>query len=175
MEVTEEGLAGFFKVVLPLLDGVSVGWWPRRWCPPGPWRSGSGSRGRRHEPNTLITGAKELAGGAGPSAGASPGAGRNKAADSTQGCWGRWTRWSSRDRGATRVAVAVDVQVDPINWPPSWAGRATRRWRGWWPELDYSAPAGQRQVSEGAQHPDRDGQFRYLNHTPASTSPTDSR
>lgn len=83
MEITGEGLAGFFKVVLPLLDERQRRLVAAALVPV----LGRGGQARVADAaemsrNTLITGANELAGGAGPSPRVRrPGAGRKKAVD----------------------------------------------------------------------------------------------
>ena len=83
VEVTEEDLAGFFAVVLPLLDerqqrlvgAAAVDLFGR-----GGQRRVAEASGLAR--NTLMTGAKELAGGAGPSPRVRrPGAGRKRKID----------------------------------------------------------------------------------------------
>ena len=83
MEVTEEGLAGFFVVVLPLLDERQRRLVASALVP----MLGRGGQARvaaaaDMSRNTLLAGARELAGGAGPSSRVRRvGAGRKKAVD----------------------------------------------------------------------------------------------
>ena len=117
--------------------------------------------------NTLIAGAKELAGGAGPSPRVRrPGGGRKKVVEVDPEMLVvldslvepesrgdpmsplRWTVKSTRQLAAelTRLGHRVGANV---------VGRTLHY-------LGYSLQANAK-VSEGAQHPDRDGQFRYIN------------
>ena len=172
MEVTEEGLAGFFKVVLPLLDERQRRLVAAALVP----ALGRGGQARVAEAadmsrNTLITGAKELAGGAGPSARVRrPGAGRKKAVDLDP-----------------EMLVALDSLVepgsrgDPMS-PLRWTIKSTHQLARELGRLGHKAGASlvgrtlhylgyslqaNAKVTEGAQHPDRDGQFRYINDTAA--------
>ncbi len=117
--------------------------------------------------NTLLTGARELAGGAGPSPRVRrPGAGRKRRIDVDPD-----------------LLVVLDGLVEPESRgdpmsPLRWTVRSTRQLaaelgrRGHRAGaslvgellhyLGYSLQANAK-VTEGAQHPDRDGQFRYIN------------
>ena len=171
MEITEEGLAGFFKVVLPLLDERQ-----RRLVAAALVPSlGRGGQARVAEAadmsrNTLIVGARELAGGAGRHRRVC--VGRERAArrrwSSIRRCWWCSTRSSSRgSRG------------DPMS-PLRWTIKSTHQLARELGRLGHQAGASlvgrtlhylgyslqaNAKVTEGAQHPDRDGQFRYINDT----------
>ena len=173
MEVTEEGLAGFFKVVLPLLDERQRRLVAAALVP----ALGRGGQARVAEAadmsrNTLITGAKELAGGAGPSARVRrPGAGRKKAVDLDPEMLVALDSLVEPDScGDPMSPLRWTIEVDPYQLARSWAGWATRPGRassgGLLHYLGYSLQANAK-VTEGAQHPDRDGQFRYINDTAA--------
>ena len=121
--------------------------------------------------NTLIVGARELAGGAGPSERVRrPGAGRKRAVDVDP-----------------ELLVVLDSLVEPESRgdpmsPLRWTIKSTRQLAGELTRrghragaslvgqllhyLGYSLQANAK-VTEGAQHPDRDGQFRYINDTAA--------
>jgi hypothetical protein len=172
VEVSEEGLASFFSRVLPLLNerqqrlvaAAAVEMFGRG----GQARVAEGAGMSR---NTLIAGAKELAGGAGPSPRVRrPGGGRKKVVEVDPELLVvldslvepesrgdpmsplRWTVKSTRQLAAelTRLGHRVGANV---------VGRTLHY-------LGYSLQANAK-VSEGAQHPDRDGQFRYINDTAA--------
>ena len=168
MEVTEESLSGFFERVLPLLDerqarlvgAAAVGMFGRG----GQARVAEASGLAR---NTLIVGARELAGGAGPSPRVRrPGGGRKRKVDLDP-----------------ELLVLLDEMVDeesrgdPMS-PLRWTAKSTRQLaraltdaghdvsstlvRELLGMLGFSLQAPAKAV-EGRQHPDRDGQFRYLN------------
>ena len=168
MELTEEGLAGFFEVVLPLLDERQRRLVAAALVP----ALGRGGQARVAEAadmsrNTLITGARELAGGAGRSARVRrPGAGRKKAVDLDP-----------------EMLVALDSLVepgsrgDPMS-PLRWTIKSTHQLARELQRLGHQAGASlvgrtlhylgyslqaNAKVTEGAQHPDRDAQFRYIN------------
>ncbi|MGH3849167.1 MAG: ISAzo13 family transposase [Steroidobacteraceae bacterium] len=168
MELTEEGLAGFFTVVLPLLDERQRRLVAAALVPV----LGRGGQARVAEAaamsrNTLITGAAELAGGAGPSSRVRrPGAGRKKAVDLDP-----------------QLLVVLDSLVepgsrgDPMS-PLRWTIKSTHQIARELNRLGHKAGASlvghllhhlgyslqaNAKVTEGAQHPDRDGQFRYIN------------
>src|SRR6266545_4825600 len=88
-----------------------------------------------------------------------PGADVPRRPHTTLGCLRPWTGWWSRPVGRPRVAVAVDVQVDP---QPRRGVDSARTVAELLVGMGYSLQATSKQV-EGAQHPDRDGQFGYLN------------
>ena len=168
MEVSGEALAGFFETVLPLLDerqqrlvgAAAVGLFGRG----GQLRVAEASGLAR---NTLLTGARELAGGAGPSDRVRrPGGGRKRKIDVDP-----------------ELLVLLDEMVDdesrgdPMS-PLRWTAKSTRQLaraltdaghdvsstlvRELLAMLGFSLQAPSKTV-EGNQHPDRDGQFRYLN------------
>ena len=168
MNVSEEGLARFFGVVLPLLDerqqrlvgAAAVDLFGRG----GQRRVAEASGIAR---NTLITGAKELAGGAGPSLRVRRvGGGRKRNIDLDPD-----------------LLVLLDEMVDeesrgdPMS-PLRWTAKSTRELaraltaaghgasstlvRQLLGLLGFSLQAPSKAI-EGAQHPDRDGQFRYIN------------
>ena len=168
MEVTEEGLAGFFSVVLPLLDerqqrlvgAAAVALFGR-----GGQRRVAEASGLAR--NTLIAGVKELAGGAGPSPRVRrPGGGRKRKIDLDpdllvlldemvdEDSRGdpmsplRWTAKSTRQLAKALTAAGHDVSSTLVRELLGMLG------------FSLQAPA---KAVEGRQHPDRDGQFRYLN------------
>ena len=170
MELSEEGLAGFFGVVLPLLDerqrrlvgGALVGVLGRG----GQARVAEASGMSR---NTLIVGVSELAGGAGPSDRVRrEGAGRKRAVDLDP-----------------ELLVVLDSLVEPGSRgdqmsPLRWTVKSTRTLSTELARLGHEAGAnlvGQllhylgyslqanAKVTKGAQHPDRNAQFEYINMT----------
>jgi hypothetical protein len=172
VEVAEEDLAGFFSRVLPLLNERQQ----RLMAAAAVEMFGRGGQARVAEAtgmsrNTLIAGAKELAGGAGPSARVRrPGAGRKKAIELDPD-----------------LLVVLDSLVEPESRgdpmsPLRWTVKSTRQLAGELGRrghraganlvgrmlhyLGYSLQANAK-VTEGAQHPDRDRQFRYINDTAA--------
>jgi len=168
VEISEEGLAGFFSRALPLLNERQQ----RLVAAAAVEMFGRGGQARVAEAagmsrNTLIVGAKELAGGAGPSQRVRrPGAGRKKAIDLDP-----------------EMLVVLDSLVepgsrgDPMS-PLRWTIKSTRTLAielgrlghqaganlvgGMLHYLGYSLQANAK-VTEGAQHPGRDAQFRYIN------------
>jgi hypothetical protein len=172
VEVTEEDLAGFFSRVLPLLNERQQ----RLMAAAAVDLFGRGGQARVAEAagmsrNTLIAGAKELAGGAGPSPRVRrPGAGRKRAIDVDP-----------------ELLVVLDSLVEPESRgdpmsPLRWTVKSTRTLAAELGRLGHRAGAnlvGQllhylgyslqanAKVTEGAQHPDRDRQFRYINDTAA--------
>jgi hypothetical protein len=172
VELSEEDLAGFFSTVFPLLDerqrrlaaAAMVGVLGRG----GQARVAAATGMSR---STLITGAGELAGGAGPSERVRrPGAGRKKAIDLDPG-----------------LLVVLDSLVEPESRgdpmsPLRWTAKSTRALAGELKRLGHQASAdlvgrllhymgyslqANAKVTEGAQHRDRDAQFRYINDTAA--------
>jgi len=168
VEVTEEDLAGFFEKVLPLLDerqqrlvgAAAVDLFGR-----GGQRRVTEASGLAR--NTLIAGAKEWAVGAGPSPRVRrPGGGRKRKIDTDP-----------------ELLVLLDEMVDlesrgdPMS-PLRWTAKSTRELaraltaaghaasstlvRELLGLLGFSLQAPAKTI-EGRQHPDRDGQFRYLN------------
>jgi hypothetical protein len=172
VEFSEEELSGFFSVTSPLLDERQ-----RRLVAAAVvemlGRGGQArvARASGMSRNTLIVGARELAGGAGPSERVRrPGAGRKRAVDVDP-----------------ELLVVLDSLVEPESRgdpmsPLRWTIKSTRQLAGELTRrghragaslvgqllhyLGYSLQANAK-VSEGAQHPDRDGQFRYINDTAA--------
>jgi hypothetical protein len=168
VEVTEEDLTGFFSRVLPLLNERQQ----RLMAAAAVDLFGRGGQARVAEAagmsrNTLIAGAKELAGGAGPSPRVRrPGAGRKRAIDVDP-----------------ELLVVLDSLVEPESRgdpmsPLRWTIKSTRTLAAELGRLGHRAGAnlvGQllhylgyslqanAKVTEGAQHPDRDRQFRYIN------------
>jgi hypothetical protein len=172
VELGEEELCGFFSVTSPLLDERQ-----RRLVAAAVvemlGRGGQArvARASGMSRNTLIVGARELAGGAGPSERVRrPGAGRKRAVDVDP-----------------ELLVVLDSLVEPESRgdpmsPLRWTIKSTRQLAGELTRrghragaslvgqllhyLGYSLQANAK-VTEGAQHPDRDGQFRYINDTAA--------
>ncbi len=168
MELSIEGLRGFFDEVNPLLDErqrrLVAGALARALGRGGPTRVAEASGLSR---STVITGAKEMAAGAGPSDRVrAPGAGRRFLIDEQPGLLQdlddlvepesrgdpmsplRWTAKSTENLARALVAKGYRISADTV-------GRLLKA-------MDYSLQAPAKQL-EGAQHPDRDGQFRYLN------------
>ena len=168
VEVTEEGLAGFFGVVLPLLDerqqrlvgAAAVGLFGR-----GGQRRVAEASGLAR--STLIAGAGELAGGAGRSSRVRrPGAGRKRKIDVDPDLLVlldelvdeesrgdpmsplRWTAKSTRELARALTAAGHDASSTLV-----------RELLGL---LGFSLQAPSKTI-EGRQQPDRDSQFRYLN------------
>ncbi len=168
MELSEEGLAGFFSVTFVLLDERQ-----RRLQAAAMVEAlGRGGQARVAEAagmsrNTLITGAGELAGGAGPSQRVRrPGGGRKKAVDLDP-----------------EMLVVLDSLVEPESRgdpmsPLRWTAKSTRTLAAELTRLGHQAGASlvgrmlhymgyslqaNAKVTEGAQHPDRDAQFEYIN------------
>ena len=168
MEVTEEDLAGFFAVVLPLLDerqqrlvgAAAVDLFGR-----GGQRRVAEASGLAR--NTLLSGARELAEGVEESPRVRrPGGGRKRKIDLDPD-----------------LLVLLDEMVDeesrgdPMS-PLRWTAKSTRELARALTEaghdasstlvrsllglLGFSLQAPSKAI-EGNQHPDRDGQFRYLN------------
>jgi len=168
VELSEEALNGFFSTMSSLLDerqrrlqGAAM-----------VVALGRGGQARVAEAtgmsrNTLIAGAVELAGGAGPSDRVRrPGGGRKKAIDVDPD-----------------LLVVLDSLVEPESRgdpmsPLRWTAKSTRNLSGELARLGHQASAdlvsrllrymgyslqANVKVTEGAQHPDRDGQFRYIN------------
>src|SRR6266487_3580719 len=169
MELTEEALAAMFAVVSPHLDERQ-----RRLLAGAQARAlGRGgiaavARASRMARSTVELGTAEIDQGAEPAGGVRrSGAGRPKATDRDPGLLAalddlveptargdpasplRWTCKSTRN-----LADALAAQGHPVS-----AKTVARLLVA---ELGYSLQAPAKQV-EGAQHPDRDGQFRYLN------------
>jgi len=172
VEVGDENLKAFFSQTLPLLDERE-----RRLMAAAVvemcGRGGQAlvSRATGMSRNTLIAGAQELAGGATRSDRVRrPGAGRKKAIDLDP-----------------EMLVVLDSLVEPESRgdpmsPLRWTIKSTRVLAGELTRLGHKAGSGlvgrmlhylgyslqaNAKVSEGAQHPDRDAQFRYINATAA--------
>ena len=168
MELSEEGLARFFSVTRRLLDERQ-----RRLVAAALVDVlGRGGQARVAEAtgmsrNTLIAGATELAGGAGPSDRVRrPGGGRKKA-----------TEVDPELLVVLDSLVEPESRGDPMS-PLRWTAKSTRTLAGELKRLGHQASAdlvhrllrymgyslqANAKVTEGAQHPDRDGQFRYIN------------
>ena len=171
MEVSEEGLAGFFSVVVPLLDErqrrVVAGAAARMLGRGGTTAVAKAADMSR---NTVITGAKEVdAGEASPAERVRRrGGGRKKAID--------------KDPNLLLELddlVSPDARGDPMS-PLRWTLKSTYalaealRAKGFQigatlvgellHQMGYSLQATAK-AKEGAQHADRDGQFRYINDT----------
>ena len=168
MELSEEGLTRFFSTTLPLLDERQ-----RRLVAAALVEElGRGGQARVAEAagmsrNTLIAGAAELAGGAGPSGRVRRrGGGRKKAVDLDPD-----------------LLVVLDSLVEPESRgdpmsPLRWTGKSTRALSDELKRLGHPASAdlvgrllhymgyslqANAKVTEGAQHPDRNDQFEYIN------------
>ncbi len=174
MELSEEGLAEFFSTAFALLDERQ-----RRLVAAAMVAAlGRGGQARVAEAtamsrNTLLTGAAELAGGAGPSERVRrPGAGRKKATDLNPD-----------------LLVVLDSLVEPESRgdpmsPLRWTAKSTRNLSAELKRLGHQAGESlvgrmlhylgyslqaNAKVTEGAQHPDRNAQFEYINGRPANT------
>jgi hypothetical protein len=168
VELSEEGLARFFSLTSPMLNERQ-----RRLVAAAAVEVlGRGGQARVAEAtgmsrNTLIGGARELAGGAGPSDRVRrPGAGRKKAVEIDPD-----------------LLVVLDGLVDPESRgdpmsPLRWTVKSTRQLAGELTRLGHQAGASlvdrmlhylgyslqaNAKVAEGAQHRDRDAQFGYIN------------
>ena len=167
MELSEEGLAGFFARSFPLLDERQ-----RRLMAAAMVEGlGRGGQARVAEAtglsrNTLIAGARELAGGAGPSERVRrPGGGRKKA-----------TELDPDLLVVLDSLVEPESRGDPMS-PLRWTAKSTRtlaaelKRQGHQASADlvhrllrymgYSLQANAKE-NEGTQHLDRDAQFRHL-------------
>jgi hypothetical protein len=168
VEVGREQLEGFFAEVLPLLDErqsrLLLGSFARLLGRGGKTAVAEAAGVSR---STVIAGAKEVAGGAGPSGRVrAPGAGRKKAVDKnpdlllelddlvspeTRGdpmSSLRWTLKSTYELARTLQGKGFEVSSTLV-------GELLR-------DMGYSLQGVAKQ-KEGTAHPDRDGQFRYLN------------
>ena len=170
MELSEEGLAGFFEVSFALLDERQ-----RRLVAAAMVDAlGRGGQARVAEAaglsrNTLIVGARELVSGAGPSERVRrPGAGRKRAVDLDPD-----------------LLVVLDSLVEPESRgdpmsPLRWTAKSTRALAAELQRLGHDASANlvhqllqylgyslqaNAKMTEGAQHPDRNAQFEYINTT----------
>ena len=168
MELSEEGLSRFFSVSLPLLDERQ-----RRLMAAAMVDAlGRGGQARvaaaaEMSRNTLIVGSVELAGGAGPSDRVRrPGAGRKRAVDldpdmlvvldslvepESRGDPMSPLRWTTK---STRV-LSAELHRLGHQAGESLVGRMLHY-------LGYSLQANAK-VTEGAQNPDRNAQFEYIN------------
>ena len=172
MEVGEESLARFFSLTFPLLDERER----RLLAAAAVDMLGRGGQARvaaatGMSRNTLITGARELAGGATRSDRVRrPGAGRKKAVELD-----------------AEMLVVLDSLVEPESRgdpmsPLRWTLKSTRVLAGEMTRLGHKAGSSlvgrmlhylgyslqaNAKVTEGAQHPDRDEQFHYINTTAA--------
>jgi len=168
VQITDEALTAFFRVVLPLLNERQR----RLVAAAAVAMLGRGGQARVAEAtglsrNTLIGGARELEGGAGPSDRVRrPGAGRKKALDVDP-----------------ELLAALDSLVEPESRgdPMSalrWTLKSTRRLAAELTKMGHQASSflvgkllhymdyslqGTSKQNEGAQHADRDAQFRYIN------------
>lgn len=168
MQLTPEDLEGFFVAVSPLLDErqrrLVAGAMAIALGRGGPTRVTEASGLSR---NTVISGARDVAVGVGPSDRVrAPGAGRRTLIDEHPGLLQelddlvepesrgdpmsplRWTAKSTVTLARALTDLGFAISPDTV-------GRLLKN-------MDYSLQAPAKQL-EGAQHPDRDGQFRYLN------------
>jgi len=168
VELSPEGLTEFFSAVSPLLDErqrrLVAGALAKALGRGGPTRVAEASGMSR---NTVIGGAREMEGGAEPSERVrAPGAGRRFLIDeqpdllhelddlvepTTRGdpmSPLRWTAKSTENLARALVAKGFRVSADTV-------GRLLKA-------MDYSLQAPAKQL-EGAQHPDRNRQFEYIN------------
>jgi hypothetical protein len=168
VELSPEGLEGFFAAVAPLLDErqrrLVAGAMARALGRGGPTRVSEASGMSR---NTVISGAKEIGAGAQPSDRVrAPGAGRRFLIDEQPRLLQelddlveptargdpmsplRWTAKSTENLARALVAKGFRVSADTV-------GRLLKA-------MDYSLQAPAKQL-EGAQHPDRNEQFGYIN------------
>ncbi len=168
MDVTEEELAGFFSVMLPLLDERQVRLMAAALAQAlGHGGKSAVARASGLSRNTVLDGQREIDGGeAVPSVRVRrPGAGRKAKADEpgllaalealvdpeSRGDPMSPLRWTLKStRGLAREMTAIGHEVSSTV-----VGQLLRR-------LGFTLQAPSK-VIEGSQHPDRDGQFRYLN------------
>jgi len=170
VELSEEGLAEFFSTAFALLDERQ-----RRLVAAAMVAAlGRGGQARVAEAtamsrNTLLTGAAELAGGAGPSDRVRrPGAGRKKA-----------TELNPDLLVVLDSLVEPESRGDPMS-PLRWTAKSTRNLSAELKRLGHEAGESlvgrmlhylgyslqaNAKVTEGAQHPDRNAQFEYINAT----------
>ncbi|MGH9043034.1 MAG: ISAzo13 family transposase [Acidimicrobiia bacterium] len=168
VEVGREQLEGFFAEVLPLLDErqsrLLLGSFARLLGRGGKTAVSEAAGVSR---STVIAGAEEVAGGAGPSGRVrAPGAGRKKAIDKNPDLLLelddlvspeargdpmsslRWTLKSTYELARTLQGKGFEISSTLV-------GELLR-------DMGYSLQGVAKQ-KEGTAHPDRDGQFRYLN------------
>jgi len=168
VELTNEALSTFFRVILPLLNERQR----RLVAAAAVTMLGRGGQARVAEAtglsrNTLIGGAKELETGAGPSERVRRvGAGRKKALDV-----------DPELLAALDSLVEPDSRGDPMS-PLRWTLKSTRRLATELTRMGHQASSflvgkllhymdyslqGTAKVNEGAQHVDRDAQFHHIN------------
>jgi hypothetical protein len=168
VEIAEEDLTRFFSVTLPLFDERER----RLLAAAAVDMLGRGGQARVAEAtgmsrNTLLTGAKELADGAVRADRVRrPGAGRKKAVD-----------LDPEMLVLLDSLVEPDSRGDPMS-PLRWTIRSTRQLSAEMTRLGHQAGSSlvgrmlhylgyslqaNAKVTEGAQHPDRDAQFRHIN------------
>ncbi len=168
MELSEEGLAEFFSTTFPLLNERQR----RLMAAAMVGALGRGGQARVAEAagvsrNTLIAGATELVSGVGPSDRIRrPGAGRKKATDI-----------DPELLVVLDSLVEPDSRGDPMS-PLRWTAKSTRTLAAELKRLGHQAGAdlvgrllhymgyslqANAKVTEGAQHPDRNAQFEYIN------------
>jgi hypothetical protein len=168
VELSEEGLTGFFADVAPLLDErqrrLVAGAMARALGRGGPTRVAEASGLSR---NTVISGVKQVTAGVEPSGRIrAPGAGRRFLIDEQPGLLQelddlvepgargdpmsplRWTAKSTETLARTLVDKGFRISADTV-------GRLLK-------SMGYSLQAPAKQIG-GSQHPDRDGQFEYVN------------
>jgi hypothetical protein len=168
VELSSEGLVEFFETVTPLLDErqrrLVAGAMARALGRGGPTRVSEASGLSR---NTVISGVREVESGAQASDRVrAPGAGRRFLIDEQPGLLQelddlveptargdpmsplRWTAKSTENLARALVAKGFRISADTV-------GRLLRG-------MDYSLQAPSKQL-EGAQHPDRNDQFEYIN------------
>jgi len=168
VELSSEGLHGFFDAVGPLLDErqrrLVAGAMAQAFGRGGStWVAEASGLSR----NTVIAGGREIAGGAGPSDRVrAPGAGRRFLIDEQPGLLMelddlvepgargdpmsplRWTAKSTENLARALVEKGFKISADSV-------GRLLK-------SMGYSLQAPSKQL-EGAQHPDRNEQFEYIN------------
>jgi hypothetical protein len=168
VELSSEGLHGFFEAVGPLLDErqrrLVAGAMARAFGRGGStWVTEASGLSR----NTVMAGGREIAAGAGPSDRVrAPGAGRRFLIDEQPGLLMelddlvepgargdpmsplRWTAKSTENLARALVEKGFKISADTV-------GRLLK-------SMGYSLQAPSKQL-EGAQHPDRNEQFEYIN------------
>jgi hypothetical protein len=168
VQITDEALTAFFRIVLPLLNERQR----RLVAAAAVAMLGRGGQARVAEAtglsrNTLIEGARELEGGAGPSERVRrPGAGRKKAVDV-----------NPELLAALDSLVEPESRGDPMS-PLRWTLKSTRRLATELTRMGHQASSflvakllhymdyslqGTSKQNEGAQHADRDAQFHHIN------------
>ena len=168
MQITSEALTAYFRVIIPLLDERQR----RLVAAAAVAMIGPGGQARVAEAtgfsrNTLIGGAKELEGGAGPSDRVRrPGGGRKKA-----------TEMDPDLLAALDSLVEPESRGDPMS-PLRWTLKSTRNLAAELTRMGHQASSflvgqllhymeyslqGTSKQNEGAQHADRDAQFHHIN------------